>query len=212
MAKELYFVRHGLTVANEKNSVQGFDDPLSDRGLEQAEVLADRLTRISFGKLLASDMLRTRQTTEIIAKKTGHEPEFSALFREVQYPASYHNLSHEDPRILEYWDMQKQERQTNLHWKLEDEESLGELMKRVDKGFIYAAEQAEESVVVITHGLYLRMTVLYKLLGEDMPNYWNDRNSLLKTSNTGLTLFRKRDDGGDPEWQLLTWNDHAHLG
>jgi len=210
MAKQIYLVRHGLTLSNEAERIQGFDDPLSEKGKKQAEILADRLSRISFDKFLCSDMLRTRQTAEIIVEKTKHEIEFSPLFREIQYPTSLINLSRSDPRILEYWKSQEENSKTNPEWKQEDEESIAELIARIKAGFDYAAGQPEDSVVVITHGNFLRKLVLILLLGTDAFKYWTERNALMVTANTGITLFSRHDN--DPDWQLITWNDHAHLG
>jgi hypothetical protein len=62
--------------------------------------------------------------------------------------------------------------------------------------------------VVLTHGNFLRKLVLILMLGQDASKYWSEERSLLSTTNTGITLFRKLNG----HWQLITWNDHAHLG
>lgn len=210
MAKEIYFVRHGLTEANEAGIIQGFEDSLSEKGKEQAEILADRLTRISFEKFLCSDMPRTRQTAEIVIQKTRHEIEFSPLFREIQYPTSLLNLDRSDKRVADYWLLQETHARTNPEWKFEDEESVAELTLRIKKGFDYAASQPEDSIVVITHGNFLRKLMFILMVGaQDAHKYWTERFSLLRTANTGITLFRPDEHG---LWQLITWNDHAHLG
>lgn len=210
MARELYFVRHGITEANEAGIIQGFDDPLSEKGRKQAEILADRLSSISFDKFLCSDMVRTRQTAEIVVQNTQHEIEFSPLYREIQYPASLVNIPRNDPRVAAYWTAQEENIPNNPDWKYEAEESVAELIVRIKKGFDYAALQPEESVVVVTHGNFLRKLALILLLGEEgAPQYWTERKSLMVTANTGITWFNRR-EGED--WHLVTWNDRAHLG
>lgn len=201
-----------MTISNEQNLIQDFSDPLSAEGIKQAEFLAERLSRIPFDTLLSSDMERTKHTAEIIAKKTHHLPIYSPLFREVMYPTSLHRLSRlGDAKVLAYLEQKKVMRETDLNWKYEDEESVTEIMLRIHNAFDFAARQEVETVVVITHGQFLRLLLLLRLVGGDMPKYWEECNTLFSTSNTGISLFRKI-EGKSLDWRLITWNDHAHLG
>ena len=210
MAESIYFIRHGLTVANENHLVQGLDDELSERGFAQAGMLAERMARLSFGKFIASDMKRARQTAEVIAQKTGHKIEFSPLYREIQYPSSLIGVNREDPRIREYWDAMERNIPENPGWRFEDEESPLEIRERISRGFDYAAGQEAESVVVLTHGNFMRKLFYSLLMGDDVFKHWREHRPFILTSNTGITQFIRspRDPGG---WCLRTWNDHAHL-
>ena len=64
----LYLVRHGETVWNFENRIQGASDvPLNDRGREQAESLAIKLQKIQFFKILSSPLERAFETAKIIS-------------------------------------------------------------------------------------------------------------------------------------------------
>ncbi len=64
----IYLVRHGRTDWNEKGKIQGHTDRILDStGKAQALGLAKELKHIKFDKVFSSDLLRAKQTAEIIA-------------------------------------------------------------------------------------------------------------------------------------------------
>ena len=63
----LFVVRHGETVWNREGRIQGHTDvALSDRGMEQARLLAQRLEPVKFDAAYASDLCRASQTASLI--------------------------------------------------------------------------------------------------------------------------------------------------
>lgn len=67
-------IRHGSTAWNKEARVQGHtDNPLDAEGLKQAALLAERLSGEQWDYIYSSDLLRARQTAEIIAKRLGLE-------------------------------------------------------------------------------------------------------------------------------------------
>lgn len=69
MAAELYLIRHGRTMFNEKRIIQGWcDAPLTREGEEQAERIGRYFARegISFDHAYTSTLTRTQQTMECI--------------------------------------------------------------------------------------------------------------------------------------------------
>lgn len=68
MAKT-YLVRHGESVANTKGIYQGqtFNTPLSDMGKLQAKALAKYFESLEIKKIIASPLLRTKQTADKVA-------------------------------------------------------------------------------------------------------------------------------------------------
>jgi broad specificity phosphatase PhoE len=66
----LYLARHGETTANRDGILQGQTDyPLSDTGIAQAAVLADRLAAVKFDLLWSSDLSRAADTAAAIVSK-----------------------------------------------------------------------------------------------------------------------------------------------
>ena len=71
----LYIVRHGESTGNLAGTLQGsrVDEPLSPRGLQQAEALAARLAGEQLDAVFSSPMVRARQTAGILAAPHGLE-------------------------------------------------------------------------------------------------------------------------------------------
>ncbi len=68
----LYLVRHGESVANATNGLERTTEtPLSERGIGQAEVVADRFVGVPLDHLYTSASVRTTQTGEILSRRTG---------------------------------------------------------------------------------------------------------------------------------------------
>ena len=65
----LVLARHGQTSYNAERRFQGWRDiPLDDIGRVQAQALAQALRGRSFARLLASDLVRARETAEAISQ------------------------------------------------------------------------------------------------------------------------------------------------
>jgi len=65
-----YIVRHGKTLLNTLDKVQGWcDSPLTEEGISVARQLAAGMKHIHFDAAYTSDLRRTRQTAEILLKE-----------------------------------------------------------------------------------------------------------------------------------------------
>jgi probable phosphoglycerate mutase len=72
MLRTLFFARHGETDWNATGRFQGHTDiPLNEVGRAQARALAERLRGERIGAVVASDLLRARETGEIVAAALG---------------------------------------------------------------------------------------------------------------------------------------------
>lgn len=84
----LLIARHGATQHNLDGRFTGqFDAPLSALGERQAEALAKRLAGQRFDAIIASDLLRARQTAGCIAERCGQEVTLDSDLREVSMGA-----------------------------------------------------------------------------------------------------------------------------
>ena len=83
METVLFLVRHGETVDNARQIMQGQTQGcLNEKGREQARVVAERLAAESFDAIVASDLRRAIQTAEIIAEPHGLPVVTTPLLRE----------------------------------------------------------------------------------------------------------------------------------
>ncbi len=76
----LHLIRHGETTSNAEGRVQGhLDVPLSDCGVREAGLLAERLAGMPIAALYASPLQRARNTAETVSARVGlevHERDF----------------------------------------------------------------------------------------------------------------------------------------
>ena len=70
----ILIARHGQSDWNHEKRWQGHADrPLTDRGREQAQALADRLAHIELDAVYSSDLKRARDTAAVVAESQGLE-------------------------------------------------------------------------------------------------------------------------------------------
>jgi probable phosphoglycerate mutase len=79
----IWLARHGETDANAEGRVQGsIDEPLNDRGREQARALAQEVGHLDLQALYTSHLSRARETAEIVGAEIGLEPVVDERFAE----------------------------------------------------------------------------------------------------------------------------------
>jgi broad specificity phosphatase PhoE len=82
----MLLARHGETDWNLENRVQGQTDrPLNATGLEQARALATRLETEELVAVYASDLMRARETAEIVAHVHGLDVTIDSDLREKNF-------------------------------------------------------------------------------------------------------------------------------
>jgi broad specificity phosphatase PhoE len=150
----LLLARHGETDWNSERRWQGHaDQPLNERGREQARALAAELAARPLDAIYSSDLLRARETAEIVASALGLEVRVEPGLREVDV-GSWSGLSHAeiettDPEGFRRW------QEGGKGW--EHGESYDEMGTRVVAAVIeIAAAHPDETVLVVTHGGSIR--------------------------------------------------------
>lgn len=79
-----YLIRHG----KDDNTIRGgwSDTPLTEQGKLEVEILANKLSNdlsLNITQIFSSDLMRAKQTAEIISSKLQVKVEYSPMFREV---------------------------------------------------------------------------------------------------------------------------------
>jgi broad specificity phosphatase PhoE len=94
-----YFIRHGETDWNREGRWQGQADvPLNTKGHEQAFDITDKLAHIGIEGIFSSDLLRARQTAEIISARLKiNQVQFDERLREI-HQGEWQGLLIEDIR------------------------------------------------------------------------------------------------------------------
>jgi broad specificity phosphatase PhoE len=150
----LLLARHGETDWNSERRWQGHADrPLNERGREQARALASELARRRIDAVYASDLLRARETAEIVAARLGLEVRVDERLREVDVGEwSGLSLTEAEERYPDGF----QRWQAGRHgWEQgESYEQMGERV--VEAALRIAARHPLETVLVVSHGGSIR--------------------------------------------------------
>lgn len=209
--KKIYFVRHGETEVNATQLTHSSPtNPLSEKGRQQAEFIATRMSKLPLEALITSIFTRAKETAEAISKKTGLPAEPSELFGEALFISKYWDQPRTPESLLAY-------KNIYAHWGVPgyhegNEENFEEVIERADKALSFLAQRPETHIGVVTHGLFLKTLLARALFGKDVtPKEQTAFAVGLLTQNTGLTIMNYTPEG-ETLWQLWTWNDHAHLG
>lgn len=211
--KTVFFVRHGESESNIAPVFQDPSSPLSALGHEQAALIAGRSSRLSFESLISSPFERAKETAEYIARATGKPIEFSELFVERIKPSRLNGMPHSDESANKLW----REWEESLHTpglRVEDGENYDDQVARADSALAYLLARPEESILVVTHGYFLRTMLARVLFGDHVsPAAFQHLHQSANMKNTGITVFRYQNAfGEDSRWRLWIYNDHAHLG
>lgn len=214
MKKNIYFIRHGESDGNKNETVQNHATPLSEKGIAQAKLAQDKVSKINIDTYITSEMQRAKHTGQIIFfnKLNGDISKIlhSDLFREYVMPTSLHGLSinsDEYNNLIELW----QENKDDENYKFEDEETDVEFKERLGQALDYLANLEGQNIAVVTHGYFLRNLLAYILLdGKGSATEIDIVANRMTTSNTGITkiLF---DDSKQNKWKISVFNDHSHL-
>lgn len=208
--KLIYFVRHGETELNAKNIRQGPEGSLSERGREQALATAKRFPKHKGHPqiIIASPYERTRETAEIIAKELKMKVKYSNLLVERRNP--FEVIGHEggEKRVRAIIDrIDKSYHPDDL--RVSDEENFMDLKKRAKKLLSYIRWRREKRIIMVTHGIFLKMVASYMLYGDKLTaSEYNNLSYFNPIDNAGMAIcsythhwFKKN------EWKILVWND-----
>lgn len=209
--KKVYFVRHGESEGNAGPIRQGHNSELTQKGLEQSGVIAERCERLSIDSVISSTMKRAVETTEIILTRLKKPTEYSDLFVERRRPKEQIGTLKNDPKALEA-EKTIRENFTVSRFRFSDEENFDDLKMRAGQALRYLQQKPEKNILVVTHGFFLRIIVAYIVFGEKLTA-WECEQFIQKfhTENTGMTVLEFDEKNKTSPWWLWVWNDHAHL-
>ncbi len=149
----IYLIRHGETALNASRTLQPPATPLSERGLVQAERLAERLRPLGIARILASDLARAAMTAEAVRAASGAPLEFDAELHERNFGdlrgRTYDSLGFDpfmegySPPAGESWDV--------FHARV----------ARAWRNVLAVAGRTEGPLAVVTHGLVCRGVISF---------------------------------------------------
>ena len=189
MTNTIYIVRHGQTEWNLLGKTQGHgNSDLTPKGIEQAELLADSMTKYPIDYIYSSDLGRAYQTAEIIGNKLNIEVEKTEALREMNFGTwegrIIKDIIEEDPELYKMW------RNEPHLAKIPQGETLSQIKERTD-AFIKEINEKYDGkhIVLVTHSLCARIMLL-SFLDSDVKNIYR-----INQANTALNIIELRDYG-----------------
>ncbi|WAT00217.1 2,3-diphosphoglycerate-dependent phosphoglycerate mutase GpmB [Rouxiella chamberiensis] len=203
---QVYLVRHGETEWNAARRIQGqSDSPLTEKGIFQAQQVAERVRNEGITHVIASDLGRTKRTAEIIADACGckvlTDPRLRELHMGVLETRNLDGLTGEE----EAW--RKQMVDGTPEGRIPQGETMSELAARMHEALNSCLDLPPGSKpLLVSHGIALGCLVS-TILG--LPAYAERR---LRLRNCSLS----RVDHQQSAWLASGWivetaGDIAHL-
>lgn len=203
---KIYFIRHGETVWNTLRIFQGSSNsPLTEKGIEQAKKLGERLKNTEFTNFYSSPLGRTIETSKLIIGDRDIKIETIDEFKEISvgrmegvprekfeatYPEQFHNFffNPKDYNPIPY-----------------DGETFPQLIERVERGLKKITENHKEDdvIVVVTHGMTLK--AIFKVI---KGISFDELGKVAVPQNTSLSIV----DYTDGKYSVDIFSDVSHLG
>jgi broad specificity phosphatase PhoE len=206
--KTVYFVRHGSTAQLEAAAYQNHDVPLSALGMKQGEVVAERFATVPVDVIFSSAMARAEKTAQKIAEAKKLPVEPLSVFNEILRPSAIRGKMRDDPVVARIF-AEVKEYFSDPSRRHSDEENFYDLKTRALEALAFLESRAENRILVVTHGVFLKMVLGAMMFGDALSAQEHGGiDRFFFPSNTGITkcVFK------DGRWRLMTWNDDAHLG
>jgi broad specificity phosphatase PhoE len=211
--KTIYLVRHGESVYNVATHFEKRSAPLTDHGRAQAHAAGIRLSAVSAQVIIASPIERAHETANIIAKQTHLTVETSDLFIERSFPAEIMGLPKDDTHAMRIEDQWSRSLDGRAEWDGAGD-SYDTLKERADAAVAYLENRPESTIILVTHGYFMRVLFARILLGEQMtreqfaPFAWGLR---VENASVSRIIYDPEDDAHWSLWHVDYWSDSSHL-
>jgi broad specificity phosphatase PhoE len=199
---KLIFVRHGQTVANAENRLQGhLDTELSPLGLHQARIVAAALAQETIEAVYSSDCQRASVTAEIVAAPHSLPVATDPLLREARLGdwqgMTVDEIERQYPIEYQAW------RRDSISNRPPGAERLEEVIARVNRFFDkVTAKHSKGSILLVAHGGSIRAAVCCCLDSGPAPF------RRIRLDNAGVTRI-SWPPAASP--MLIRANDTCHL-
>lgn len=205
-----YIARHGKTLMNTLDKVQGWcDSPLTNEGIQVAEHLGKGFDKIAFDAAYCSDLRRTFQTATIVLKAKGqHNLPITEIFgfREAcfgSYEAGYNYRMWGDAALYMHYTRTEDMYNDIFSGKATHSDTLDAINKLDKMGIAESFAQVEErsqsalkeiaakesadgqdkTILIIAHGMSI-ICMLYNLGGKALLKGALDNASVCKVTYT----------------------------
>lgn len=149
-----FLIRHGESKMNENGRHQGWisRNPLTKRGILQAQETAEILANQKIDMIFSSPLLRAKQTAKIIGKRLGLPISFSQKLKDYRRSKSQEGLNISQYSILPDFLIWKEKTAVDEFFSLPDGESMNGFYKRVSEFACFVDKSfTNKKIVIVAH-------------------------------------------------------------
>lgn len=180
---EVYLIRHGETAGNVARRHQAEHTCLTEEGVLQAQLVAERVKDLEPTHLLTSPLVRAIETARIIGDSCNLIPETNIHFAELQRPAHLYGHYHTSMQSLAFYS----------RWFFgyaeagESYEAIRQRIKLAKEHFKTYPEDAR--VAVVSHSVFINLFLVHLCHDEaiNLPTAVKAFVNILSMKNTEFT-------------------------
>lgn len=198
----IYIIRHGETKRDRVFNGDGYPDAnLTERGVRQAHLTGEHLSKISFDEIYSSDLNRAIQTAQIISSyQKNHQITIDKQIREIHMGVLH--TSSEDQIKSTYPEFYHEFINKNTDFRYPGGESGGDVLTRTLDFLESIKGKKPDNICIVCHGGVIR-SVISHLIG--LPQY---KRFNLYPYNCGISLLKYNGDN----FKVISVNEISHLG
>ncbi|MBT3324070.1 histidine phosphatase family protein [archaeon] len=176
---KIYLVRHGQSEANKNNTTQGqIDSPLTEKGIEQAKAIANRLKLENIDLAYSSDLQRASKTAEEILK---FHPKIR--LNKIKELREMSKGKYEGMKHKHFYDELEKQNLLYCHFRPEGGENYSDRLPEIAK---FYNTLPDKNILIVAHGGSIICSILH-LLNVPIEEY---RKYL--SNNTSLTVINNK--------------------
>ncbi|MFB3882775.1 MAG: histidine phosphatase family protein [Armatimonadota bacterium] len=198
---DMLIIRHGETAWNREEVFRGRADvPLSDRGREQARLLAQALGDADIEAVYSSPLTRATETAAPLAEPLGLEVIADERLTDMSFGAwegrARAELEQAEPELYRLW------HEDPARFRAPGGESLGEVLSRAWPAFEEIAQRHSAGrVAVVSHRVVCKL-LLCTAIGVGAGGFWR-----VRVDTASVSAVERGADG----WVVTRANDRHHL-
>ncbi|MCE7748700.1 MAG: histidine phosphatase family protein [Candidatus Heimdallarchaeota archaeon] len=198
---DIYIIRHGETAFNVgEERIRGRKDiPLSDFGIQHAEEVSKKLTKIPIEKIYHSKLSRTKVTAEKILQNQNNA---KIVEEPLLLDISFGEWEGKKGKDVFTEELQKQWKTNPNDVLIPGGETFYQVLDRLHRLFLRLRKQTEKTIALVTHGAVINLIFVY--LTETHPSHYWD----FYVKPCSISHIKLYENG---KISLVKFNDAQHL-
>ena len=190
MTRKIYFIRHGQSEWNELGKINSLTETsLSDEGIIQCNKLSRIIKALNIGKIFTSPLRRAQQTAQIINKNVNKLIQIDERLRELDF-GKFEGFTM-DFNGNETLKNEFQRWHEGIGSTIPDTvESFEKCQMRGNEFIEELINNETENVIVVTHGVFLRIIIMACILKSNAALY-----KKLKVDNGSICVVEIESNG-----------------